>query len=142
MVFYNGAEKRPEYEEMNLSQLFANTVEKPDIEVRYTFFVEKVRYYKNRGIPLDDSVDRAIADCIGNHILEDFFLSRKDEVKKMTHLDYTWEKRENMIRKEEYEQGGRDRDKKLICKWMQKGRTVAEIAEMLEESEEYVKSLM
>ena len=60
----------------------------------------------------------------------------------MTHLDYTWEKREKMIRKEEYEQGGRDRDKKLICKWMQKGRTVAEIAEMLEESEEYVKSLM
>lgn len=165
VVFYNGAEKRPEYEEMNLSQLFANTVEKPDIEVRckvyninpnnnqelkkksevlhgYTFFVEKVRYYKNRGIPLDDSVDRAIADCIGNHILEDFFLSRKDEVKKMTHLDYTWEKREKMIRKEEYEQGGQDRDKKLISKWMQKGRTVAEIAEMLEESEEYVKSLM
>lgn len=30
---------------------------------------------------------------------------RKDEVKKMTHLDYTWEEREKMIRKEEYEMG-------------------------------------
>ena len=50
-------------------------------------------------------VDRAIEDCIENHVLEDFFRDRKDEVKKMTHLDYTWEKREQMIRKEEFEDG-------------------------------------
>ena len=40
--------------------------------------------------------------------MEDFFLARKDEVMKMTQLDYTWEKREKMIRKEEYEDGGKD----------------------------------
>ena len=44
----------------------------------------------------------------GNNILEDFFLARKDEVMKMTQLDYTWEKREKMIRKEEYEDGVKD----------------------------------
>ena len=54
---------------------------------------------------LEEAVDRAIEDCIENHVLEDFFRDRKDEVKKMTHLDYTWEKREQMIRKEEFEDG-------------------------------------
>ena len=52
-----------------------------------------------------EAVEFAIEDCIREHILEEFFRERKDEVKKMTHLDYTWEAREKMIRKEEYEMG-------------------------------------
>ena len=55
-----------------------------------------------------EAVGTAIDECIREHILEDFFLARKDEVMKMTHLDYTWEKREKMIRKEEYEDGVKD----------------------------------
>ena len=55
-----------------------------------------------------EAVETAIDECIREHILEDFFLARKDEVMKMTQLDYTWEKREKMIRKEEYEDGLRD----------------------------------
>ena len=54
---------------------------------------------------LGEAIDAAIEDCIQNHILEDFFRNRKDEVRKVTHLDYTWEKREKLIRKEEYEDG-------------------------------------
>ena len=54
---------------------------------------------------IEEAIDDAIKDCIQNHILEDFFRSRKDEVRKVTHLDYTWEKREKLIRKEEYEDG-------------------------------------
>ncbi len=38
-------------------------------------------------------------------ILEDFFRDRKDEVLKVTQLDFTWEKREDLIRREEYELG-------------------------------------
>ena len=71
----------------------------------YTYFVEKVRTYQKGNMSLEEAVDRAIEDCIENHVLEDFFRDRKDEVKKMTHLDYTWEKREQMIRKEEFEDG-------------------------------------
>ena len=52
-----------------------------------------------------EAVETAINECIREHILEDFFRMRKDEVMKMIHLDYTWEKREKMIRKEEYEDG-------------------------------------
>ena len=71
----------------------------------YTYFVEKVRTYRKGNMGLEEAVDRAIEDCIENHVLEDFFRDRKDEVKKMTHLDYTWERREQMIRKEEFEDG-------------------------------------
>ena len=38
-------------------------------------------------------------------ILEDSFRDRKDEVLKVTQLDFTWEKREDLIRREEYELG-------------------------------------
>lgn len=50
-------------------------------------------------------MSNAIDDCIREHILEDFFRDRKDEVLKVTQLDFTWEKREDLIRREEYELG-------------------------------------
>ena len=127
-VFYNGIQKRPEYEEMRLSDSFYHKAQEPQIEIickvyninpknnqilkkksavleGYTYFVEKVRANQRQGMNLEEAVDSAISDCIDNHILEDFFRSRKDEVKKMTHLDYTWEKRERLIRMEEYADG-------------------------------------
>ena len=113
VVFYNGVEKRPEYEEMRLSQSFYHQMEEPEIELvckayninpqnnqelkrkstvlaGYTYFVEKVRENQKKNMNLAEAIDAAIEDCIQNHILEDFFRSRKDEVRKMTHLDYTW----------------------------------------------------
>ena len=71
----------------------------------YSYFVEKVRDNQKKKMSLSEAIDAAIEDCIQNHILEDFFRNRKDEVRKVTHLDYTWEKREKLIRKEEYEDG-------------------------------------
>ena len=128
VVFYNGTEKRPEYEEMKLSQAFCHETEEPEIEVRckvyninpdnsrdlkqrsevldgYTYFVEKVREYRANEETREDAVKRAVEDCIREHVLEEFFRSRKDEVIKVTHLDFTWERREELIRKEEREDG-------------------------------------
>ena len=192
VVFYNGTEKRPEYEEMRLSEAFCHKTDAPGIEVRcrvyninpdnnrtlkersavlegYTYFVEKVRTYQKRNVDLEEAVDRAIEDCIENHVLEDFFRDRKDEVKKMTHLDYTWEKREQMIRKEEFEEGmeqgmergiaqgmergiaqgieqgveqGRvQRLTEQVCSKLKKGKTPEEIADALEEPVENVQKI-
>ena len=128
IVFYNGMQKRPEYEEMRLSDSFYHKVAEPQIEIickvyninpennqtlkkksavleGYTYFVEKVRENQRQEMNLEEAVDSAIKDCIDNHVLEDFFRRRKDDVKKMTHLDYTWEKRERLIRMEEYADG-------------------------------------
>jgi predicted transposase/invertase (TIGR01784 family) len=39
-------------------------------------------------------------------------------------------------------EGRKDRDKSLIMRWLQKGKTISEIAEDLDQSEEYVRKLM
>ena len=131
-VFYNGAEQRPEVEELRLSTAFENSMDEPEMELvcrvyninqgqnmdllerckvlrEYMYFVDKVRYYvKELGDEqenLETAIERAIDDCIENHILEEFLKSRRGEVVKVTQLDYTWERREELIRKEEYEEG-------------------------------------
>lgn len=131
-VFYNGTEDRPEVEEMYLSSAFEHPTEHPEIELKcmvyninkgknvellerctvlknYMYFVDMVRFYKkqlgNSQETLEQAIEMAIDDCIQNHILEDFLKKRRAEVIKVTQLDYTWERREELIRKEEYEEG-------------------------------------
>ena len=100
VVFYNGVEKRPEYEEMRLSQAFYHQMEEPEIELickaynnnpqnnqelkrkslvlnGYTYFVEKVRDNQKKKMNLKEAIDNAIEDCIHNHVLEKFFRNRK-----------------------------------------------------------------
>ena len=64
---------------------------------------------------------------------------------KMTHLDYTWEKREQMIRKEEFEEGmeqGRVQIlAELVCSKLKKGKTPEEIADALEEPVENIQKI-
>lgn len=103
---------------------------------------------------LEVAINEAIDYCVKNHIMEEFFRENRNEVTKSMVLDYTWERREELIRAEEYEdgkregleigraEGERERDRFLINRWLQKGKTVAEIAEDLGKSEEYVESLM
>ena len=63
----------------------------------------------------------------------------------MTHLDYTWEKREQMIRKEEFEEGmeqGRVQIlAELVCSKLKKGKTPEEIADALEEPVENIQKI-
>jgi hypothetical protein len=54
---------------------------------------------------LEKAVDRAIEECIQEGVLVDFLKNRRKEVTKNMVLDYTWERREEMIRKEEREEG-------------------------------------
>ena len=115
--------------------------------------MERVRYYQKKNMTLSEAIDAAIEDCIKNHILEDFFRKRKDEVRKVTHLDYTWEKREKLIRKEEYEDGkaegkveGRTEGSRiklisLITKKIQRGKDILFIADAVEEPVEVVRPI-
>ena len=71
----------------------------------------------------------------------------------MTHLDYTWEKREKLIRKEEYEDGraegraeGRTEGSRinlisLIIKKIQRGKDLLSIADEVEESVEVIQPI-
>ena len=103
---------------------------------------------------LEAAINEAIDYCVKNHIMEEFFRENRNEVTKSMVLDYTWERREELIRAEEYEDGKREgleigradgereRDRSLVHRWLQKGKTIAEIADDLGKSEEYVENLM
>ena len=57
---------------------------------------------------LETAINEAIDYCIEHHIMETFFRKNRSEVTKSMVLDYTWERREELIRAEEYEDGRRD----------------------------------
>ncbi|MGN0424393.1 MAG: hypothetical protein ACI4FY_03675 [Acetatifactor sp.] len=148
VTFYNGTETRPEYEEMHLSEAFCRSIDRPELEVicsvyninppfneelksrsevlwGYTCFVEKVRSYQRQGRKVEEAVATAIDDCIREHILEDFFLTRKDEVMKVTHLDFTWERRERLIYKDGISYGEEKSRKETIQTMLAAGIDVA-----------------
>lgn len=127
-VFYNGIEERPEVEELKLSTAFEHSEEEPEVELKcivyninsgknkkllkkcgvlkdYMYFVDKVRCYQKKYGNLTEGISHAIDDCIEHHVLEKFFIQHRTEVIKAMQLDYTWERREELIRKEEYEEG-------------------------------------
>ena len=57
---------------------------------------------------LEEAINEAIDYCIEHHIMETFFRENRSEVTKSMVLDYTWERREELIRAEEYEDGKRE----------------------------------
>ena len=57
-------------------------------------------------------------------------------------IEMKMDQRYEQGRKKGRNEGEQNRDKELITKWLQKGKTITEIAEDLDQSEEYVKSLI
>ena len=57
---------------------------------------------------LEAAINEAIDYCIEHDIMETFFRENRSEVTKSMVLDYTWERREELIRAEEYEDGKRE----------------------------------
>ena len=128
VVFYNGLEKRPEMEVLRLSNSFIKATDDPEIELKctvyninknnnvaflsqspvlsqYMFFVDRIRANIQQDMELEKAIEEAIEYCIHQHILEDFLRQRRAEVTKTMTLDYTWERREGIIRREEREDG-------------------------------------
>jgi hypothetical protein len=122
-------EKRPEREVLRLSDAFCNPTDEPELEVKctvyninpgcneallencqvlreYMIFIGKVRYYHVKvGMELEQAIETAIDECIREGVLVEFLKKRRNEVTKNMVLDYTWERREEMIREEERERG-------------------------------------
>ena len=130
VVFYNGVNGRPDFEVMRLSASFdpMGGESEDSIEVKckvynvnygrnawlsessivikgYSIFGNKVRNYHDEGVELKEAIDHAINECIEGNILREFFIERRDEVRRMTELDFTWKKREGLIREEEFADG-------------------------------------
>lgn len=128
VVFYNGLENLPAREEMHLSDAYEHKEEQYESDLTcivyninpgynkdmkdesrvisvYTAFVEKVRLYARDEPELMDAVERAVDECIREDILAEFFEEHRMEVVKVAALDFTFERRENLIRRDSIEEG-------------------------------------
>ena len=127
VVFYNGVEQCAEHQELRLSAAYEVAEEAPELELRvqvlninegfnedlkeacrtlreYMQYVDKVRAYI-KDMPIDEAVDRAVEECIGQGILREFLLQNRAEVKHMSIFEYNEEDVRQVIREEAYEDG-------------------------------------
>ena len=107
--------------------------------------VRKLQYAVR--MDLNDAVECAIEACIKEGVLVDFLRENRSEVKMLSILEYDEEWEKKKLRKAEYEAGREEgietgRTYTIVgqaCKKLQKGCSVEEIAEMLEEDIETIR---
>lgn len=127
IVFYNGTEKCTERQELRLSAAYEVKEEDPELELRvqvlnindgfnedlkeacrtlkeYMQYVDKVRLYA-KNMSIDEAVDRAVEECIGEGILRAFLLQNRAEVKHMSIFEYNEEDVRQVLQEEAYEEG-------------------------------------
>ncbi|MDE6566995.1 MAG: hypothetical protein K2K70_04575 [Lachnospiraceae bacterium] len=123
----------------------------------YTVFVEKVRSYAKEEMALKAAVELAVEECIREDILAEFFQKHRREVVHVAALDFTFERREQLIRRDSLEEGieiGVSQGIKqgisqgeilklvsLVCRKLQKGKKAEVIAEELEEEQAIVERI-
>lgn len=128
-VFYNGMEEQPEQYQQKLSDAYANPMEKPELELtctvyninsgmnskllskcpvleQYMTFVDYVREELEMHPEKDlaKAIDKAIDRCIEEGVLQEFLTKRREEVTKVTQLDYTFDRRIELEREEAREE--------------------------------------
>ena len=69
-------------------------------------FIDYVRqYYGDENMSLSDAIEHAINRCIDEDVLKDFLINRREEVAKVTNLDFTFERRIELEREEAENKG-------------------------------------
>ena len=130
VIFYNGKVEQPDRQILKLSDL-------------YTIKEEC-------SLELEEAVERAIKECIQEGILKEFLEKNRAEAKNMSIFEYDQERHIKQEREEAWEEGRKEGKKagerdvllKLAEKKLRKGKTRAEIAEELEESEKTIKEIL
>ena len=164
IVFYNGVEEWPDSQILRLSDMFGISVDKPSLELEvvmlninpghnkelldasktlrdYSEYTDRVRRYANR-MKLEDAVERAIIECIREGILADFLEKHRAEAKKMSIYEYDEEKHIRQERADAWEDGRKSMLMEQIEKKLAKGKSMAEIAEDLEEDLDTIRQLI
>ena len=122
VVFYNGTEERPSVETLRLSDAFIHMTDTPDLELvctvyninlgkngeflkkcpvlaEYMQFIDEIRQNERTGD--ERPIEKAIDWCIEHDILREFLKEHRSEVPKAMTIDMTFERREELIRRDE-----------------------------------------
>ena len=149
VVFYNGAEERPDKELLALSNLFSVKDEEISLELKaimlninpghnagllnackvlrdYSEYTYRVRFYAKE-MRLEDAVERAITECINDNILKDFLRKYRAEAKKVSIYEYDEERHMRQTREEGFEEGQEIGIRILIETYLEMGMNKDEI---------------
>lgn len=167
LVFYNGEDECPDRVVLKLSDMYQKKEEHPSLELEvivlnvnighneklpeacktlhdYAEYTDRVRKYA-KVLPLRAAVERAVMECIREGILEEFLRRNRAEAMKVSIYEYDAQKHIRMEREEAKEEGYREGQAMLlqiIRKKLEKGKSIAQIAEELEQEEKTVKELI
>ena len=167
VIFYNGREEMPERQVLKLSDMYTTKDKQVRLELEavmlnisgennhklkaachtlreYAIYTDKIRKYTEI-MGLSDAVERAIQECIEQGVLKDFLERHRTEAKAMSIFEYDQEKHMCQEREAAWEDGYlagiEDGLKSQIEKKLAKGKTLTEIADELEETEERIREL-
>lgn len=95
---------------------------------------------------VEDAPERAITECIEEGILSDFLERNRAEAKSVSIYEYDQEKHMRQEREDAWadgvKQGETDKLRAQIQKKLEKGKSIEQIAEELEEEEAVIRELM
>ena len=92
----------------------------------YAYLINAIRSHLRQNLPLENAVDQAVKECIGNIILKGFLLKHREEVREMILSEYNEELHIKSEKKISFEEGaaqGQERVNLLIARLAEAGRT-------------------
>ena len=166
-TFYNGKEKWEKEKELRLSDAYIVKDGEPSLELKvkvinirpeehheilekcqvlkeYSQFMEVVQNYQISGE--EEPYKKAIKECIEKGILADYLMRKGSEVVNMLLDEYDYETDIEVQREEAREEGRKQGTLQKTCaliqKKLEKGKTISEIADDLEDTEENIVHLI
>ena len=119
-------------------------LEKCQVLKEYSQFMEIVQNYQISGV--EEPYKKAIKECIEKGILADYLMRKGSEVVNMLLDEYDYETDIEVQREEEREEGRKQGTLQKTCaliqKKLEKGKTISEIADDLEDTEENIVHLI
>ena len=111
----------------------------------YARYTQRVRDYAEE-MPLNQAVERAVTECIREGILEEFLRENRSEVVYMSIYEYDAEKHIRQEKEESWDEGFQEGRESLMIQLtkrrLEKGKSVSEIAEDLEQEEAVIRELI
>jgi hypothetical protein len=71
----------------------------------YSYFIHLVRSFQKEGLTKEESVGKAVQDCIRQNILKEFLTRNGSEVENMLTAEWDWKVAEEVWREEAFEEG-------------------------------------
>ena len=166
-TFYNGKEKWEKEKELRLSDAYIVKDGEPSLKLKvkvinirpeehheilekcqvlkeYSQFMEIVQNYQISGE--EEPYKKAIKECIEKGILADYLMRKGSEVVNMLLDEYDYETDIEVQREEAREEGRKQGTLQKTCaliqKKLEKGKTISEIADDLEDTEENIVHLI